>query len=47
MTQLVSARKGVITPETARLALRENVSPEFIPADVVLKSASAPGESTP
>jgi phosphomethylpyrimidine synthase len=30
MTQLQSARKGVITPEMARVAVRENVTPAFI-----------------
>ncbi|MBL8878358.1 MAG: phosphomethylpyrimidine synthase ThiC [Phycisphaerales bacterium] len=30
MTQLESARKGVITPEMIRVAVRENVTPEFI-----------------
>ncbi|MFO0838145.1 MAG: phosphomethylpyrimidine synthase ThiC [Phycisphaerae bacterium] len=30
MTQLQSARKGVITPEMVRVAMRENVTPEFI-----------------
>lgn len=30
MTQLEAARKGVITPEMQRVALRENVSPAFI-----------------
>lgn len=30
MTQLEAARKGVITPEMRRVALRENVTPEFI-----------------
>jgi thiamine biosynthesis protein ThiC len=30
MTQLEAARKGVITPEMIRVAVRENVSPEFI-----------------
>jgi len=30
MTQLESARKGAITPEMMRVAIRENVSPEFI-----------------
>ena len=27
MTQLESAREGVITPEMARVAIRENVTP--------------------
>ncbi len=30
MTQLQSARKGEITPEMVRVAVRENVTPEFI-----------------
>ena len=30
MTQLEYARKGVITPEMIRVAIRESVSPEFI-----------------
>lgn len=30
MTQLESARKGLITPEMTRVAVRENVTPEFI-----------------
>lgn len=30
MTQLESARRGVITPEMIRVAVRENVTPEFI-----------------
>lgn len=30
MTQLESARKGIITPEMIRVAVRENVTPEFI-----------------
>jgi phosphomethylpyrimidine synthase len=30
MTQLESARKGVATPEMTRVAVRENVSPEFV-----------------
>lgn len=30
MTQLQAARSGVITPEMIRVAVRENVSPEFI-----------------
>jgi len=30
MTQLEAARKGVITPEMIRVAVRENVTPEFI-----------------
>lgn len=30
MTQIQSARKGVITPEMTRVAVRENVTPEFI-----------------
>jgi phosphomethylpyrimidine synthase len=30
MTQLEAARRGVVTPEMARVALRENVTPEFI-----------------
>lgn len=30
MTQLEYARNGVITPEMVRVAIRENVSPEFI-----------------
>ena len=34
MTQLESARKGVITAEMARVAIRENVTPEFIRDEV-------------
>ena len=34
MTQLTSARKGIITPEMARVAIRENVTPEFIRDEV-------------
>jgi len=34
MTQLQSARQGVITPEMARVAIRENVTPEFIRDEV-------------
>ncbi len=34
MTQLQSARDGIITPEMRRVALRENVSPEFIRDEV-------------
>ena len=30
MTQLQAARKGLITPEMIRVAIRENVTPEFI-----------------
>jgi phosphomethylpyrimidine synthase len=30
MTQLESARKAIITPEMIRVAVRENVSPEFV-----------------
>ncbi|MFH1745559.1 MAG: phosphomethylpyrimidine synthase ThiC, partial [Planctomycetota bacterium] len=30
MTQLEAARKGIITPEMKRVAVRENVTPEFI-----------------
>jgi phosphomethylpyrimidine synthase len=30
MTQLQSARKGLITPEMIRVAVRENVTPEFL-----------------
>ncbi len=30
MTQLEAARKGVITPEMVRVAMRENATPEFI-----------------
>ena len=30
MTQLESARKGIITAEMTRVAVRENVTPEFI-----------------
>lgn len=30
MTQLTAARAGVVTPEMRRVALRENVTPEFI-----------------
>ena len=34
MTQLQSARKGVVTPEMVRVAQRENVTPEFIRDEV-------------
>ncbi len=34
MTQLEYARKGIITPEMARVAIRENVTPEFIRDEV-------------
>lgn len=34
MTQLESARKGVITPEMVRVAIRENVTPSFIRDEV-------------
>jgi phosphomethylpyrimidine synthase len=34
LTQLLAARKGVITPEMRRVAGRENVTPEFIRAQV-------------
>ncbi|MFQ5412760.1 MAG: phosphomethylpyrimidine synthase ThiC, partial [Phycisphaerae bacterium] len=34
MTQLQAARKGWITPEMARVAIRENVTPEFIRDEV-------------
>ena len=34
MTQLVAARKGVITPEMVRVAIRENVTPEFVRDEV-------------
>ena len=34
MTQLQSARKGVITSEMIRVAQRENVTPEFIRDEV-------------
>ncbi|MFQ5806943.1 MAG: phosphomethylpyrimidine synthase ThiC, partial [Phycisphaerae bacterium] len=30
MTQLQAARKGIITPEMVRVAVRENTTPEFI-----------------
>ncbi len=30
MTQLEAARRGILTPEMVRVAIRENVSPEFI-----------------
>ncbi len=34
MTQLQSARKGVVTPEMVRVAQRENVTPEFIREEI-------------
>lgn len=34
MTQLQAARKGIVTPEMVRVALRENVTPEFIRDEV-------------
>lgn len=34
MTQLEAARKGIITPEMERVAIRENVTPEFIRQEV-------------
>src|SRR5438874_12466208 len=34
MTQLEAARKGIITPETTRVAQRENATPEFIRDEV-------------
>lgn len=34
MTQLEAARKGIVTPEMERVAIRENVSPEFIRQEV-------------
>ena len=34
MTQLESARQGVVTPEMTRVAIRENVTPEFIRDEV-------------
>lgn len=34
MTQLQAARKGIITPEMVRVAIRENVKPEFIRDEV-------------
>ncbi|HWL92587.1 MAG TPA: phosphomethylpyrimidine synthase ThiC, partial [Phycisphaerae bacterium] len=34
MTQLQSARKGIITPEMIRVAVRENVTPEFVRDEV-------------
>ncbi len=34
MTQLEAARNGSITPEMRRVALRENVTPEFVRAEV-------------
>jgi phosphomethylpyrimidine synthase len=40
MTQLEAARKGVITPEMARVAVRENVTPEFI-RDCVARGTAA------
>ena len=36
MTQLESARKGVITPEMRRVAVREGVSPERIRDEVAI-----------
>ena len=35
MTQLESARKGIITPEMKRVAEKEKVSPEFIRDEIV------------
>ncbi len=34
MTQLQSARKGIVTPEMTRVATRENVTAEFIRDEV-------------
>ncbi|MCX8072665.1 MAG: phosphomethylpyrimidine synthase ThiC [Candidatus Binatia bacterium] len=34
MTQLEAARKGIVTPEMQRVAIRENVTPEFIRQEV-------------
>ncbi|MCK6553988.1 phosphomethylpyrimidine synthase ThiC [Candidatus Binatia bacterium] len=34
MTQLESARRGIVTPEMRRVAERENVTPEFVRAEV-------------
>lgn len=34
MTQLEAARKGIITPQMERVAIRENVSPEFVRQEV-------------
>ena len=34
MTQLESARRGIITPEMRRVAQREGVTPEFIVGEV-------------
>jgi phosphomethylpyrimidine synthase len=34
MTQLEAARKGIMTPEMVRVAIRENVTPEFIRDEV-------------
>jgi len=34
MTQLQSARKGIITPEMIRVAERENVTPEFVREEI-------------
>jgi phosphomethylpyrimidine synthase len=34
MTQLEAARRGIITPETRRVAQRENVTPEFVRDEV-------------
>jgi phosphomethylpyrimidine synthase len=34
MTQLESARRGIVTPEMRRVAVREGTSPEFIRAEV-------------
>ena len=34
MTQLQSARKGITTPEMIRVAIRENVSPDFVRDEV-------------
>lgn len=36
MTQLESARKGIVTPEMIRVAQRECVMPEFIRNGVAL-----------
>jgi len=36
MTQLQAARAGIITPEMVRVAIRENVTPEFIRDEVAI-----------
>ena len=40
MTQLQAARKGIITPEMVRVAIRENVKPEFIRDEVAARRGS-------